>query len=403
MFNQEILSQYLENNDSFYIYEKNGIIKSIEKLQNNFPDICFLYSLKTNPNKEVLDTIFAKNVGADAASLGEVMLSHERNVPIECLQYSAPGKTRAEIEKAFDISTLIADSLNEINLIQEIAKEKNIVKEIGVRLNPNFTFFASNGIASKFGIDEQQFFENINQLTNLSHVKIVGIHVHSRSQELNINIIYAYYENLFNLLTRAQEALNSPLKFVNMGSGIGITYSLEDSPLDVENLGKKTIELIKKHRENFPQMKIYIETGRYLVGKNGFYISKVLDYKTSYGKKFVILANTLNGFVRPSIAKLIESYSKEETLFATEPLFTCKNAFPLYTNSKSTEKEVVNLVGNLCTAADIVAQDVLLPKLDIGDAIIITNAGSYAAVLSPMQFSTQVAPKEIFVDKFIME
>ncbi len=398
MQNLEIIKKHLQNHDSFYLYDAEIIKNSIKKLQNNFPNITFLYSLKTNPHKEIIKTIFAQGVGADAASFGEVRLSLQNKLAPELIQYSTPGKTRENIAEALESTTIIADSLNEIFLIQEIAKDKNIQVKIGVRLNPNFTFFGNSGVVNKFGIDEDQFFAKLEELKSLSHVTIAGIHVHSRSQELDFKIIFSYYEKLFSLISRVQTALNAPLQFVNMGSGIGINYALEDSPLDVVSLGKMTADLIDSQRKNFPDLKIFIETGRYLVGKSGIYVAKVLDYKISHGKKFVILANTLNGFIRPSLAKLVESYSQEEKPFMTEPLFTCKNAFPLLTTSTSKEEECVSLVGNLCTAADVVATDVVLPKLEIGDGVIFSNAGSYAAVLSPMQFSSQVPPVEIFME-----
>ena len=88
---------------------------------------------------------------------------------------------------------------------------------------------------------------------------------------------------------------------------------------------------IKEEFKNFcklnPDTKVIIETGRYVVCDNGWYVTQVLDRKESYGKTFIILKNTLNGFIRPSLAKLIMSYASDETPNGTEPLFTSKNAF----------------------------------------------------------------------------
>jgi len=80
-----------------------------------------------------------------------------------------------------------------------------------------------------------------------------------------------------------------------------------------------------------------------------------------------------------------------------EPLFTKEDAFAFITLQESRQKEKVTLVGNLCTAADVIAEDIEVPYLEEGDCLIMTNAGSYAAVLSPMQFSSQERPKEFFL------
>lgn len=74
---------------------------------------------------------------------------------------------------------------------------------------------------------------------------------------------------------------------------------------------------------------------------------------------------------------------------AAEPLFTVPNAFQFLPFSKRGSLETVTLVGNLCTAADVIAEDICMPRLECGDNVVITNAGAYAAALSPMQFSAQ--------------
>ena len=114
--------------------------------------------------------------------------------------------------------------------------------------------------------------------------------------------------------------------------------------------------------------------------------------------KGMVLKNTLNGFIRPSLARLVMSYAAEEKPKGSEPLFTAPDAFgfcPLTAGER--EEETVTLVGNLCTATDVMAQGVTLPRLEVGDGVAVTNAGSYAAVLSPTQFSGQTPPAELFL------
>ena len=399
MFNKQVVLEQTKKFDSFYLYDESKILEYTGQLKQDFEDVEFLYSIKTNPNPMIIKTIFSQGFGADAASIGEVLLGGEYGLPKNKIYYSAPGKSKRDISEAMEISVIIADSISEIMKIQELAQEKGIVAEIGIRLNPDFTFYNHAGIPSKFGIDEKIVFEKSSLLEGLSNIKIIGIHVHSRSQELDAEVLKKYYENMFALANSVQEKLNISLQFINLGSGLGIPYSSQDKPLDTIALGKATSELIKIFKEKLPHSAIFIETGRFAVSKSGVYVTKVLDKKTSYGKTFVILHNTLNGFIRPSLVQFVANYSQDAKPMASEPLFTSIDAFDFITLNGECEQEVVTLVGNLCTAIDVIAKDILMPKLKLDDVVVITNAGSYAAAISPMQFSSLVPPAQLFLSK----
>lgn len=397
MVEKEILLKIAKNHDSFYLYDENKIFKSIKKLKESFEGVNFLYSLKANPNLRILDSIFSEGVGADAASLKEVLLSAERGVAMEDLQFSAPGKSLDDIRESIDKATIIADSYNEISMISKVALEKGIIARIGVRINPNFTFDLEEGVSSKFGIDEDQLFENLSSTNSLPNIEIVGIHVHSKSQELNEEVISNYHKKVLDLALRVQASLGRKLEFINMGSGIGIPYEKLEEDVEVEKIGREFRKHFTDLKEKLMPIRIYIETGRYLVGKAGLYVTKVRDKKVSHGKTIVILSNTLNGFYRPSISQMISNYTQEKNPIATEPLFTSFNSTQIGVIKESSEKETVTLMGNLCTAMDVIAKDIELPKLEIGDIVIMNNAGSYSYVLTPLQFASLEKPKEIFV------
>ncbi len=394
-FNKAVILEQAQVFNSFYVYDEAVILANMAALSGNFAGVEFLYSLKTNPHSNVLNTVLGGGFGGDAASLNEVKMCVANGVPKAKIQYSAPGKSMYDIEEAIEVSTLVADSLGEVLRINEVAKSKGLVAEIGVRINPNFTFYGDEGMAAKFGIDEEQAVAAVGEWLALSNVKIVGLHVHSKSQELDGGVLLGYYEKMFKLAEKFQGLFGYELEFLNMGSGIGINYEVADAPLDLVELGAKVGAMVADFGVKFPKMQVYIETGRYVVGKSGVYCTKVLDKKVSHGKTFVILANTLNGFVRPSLGKMVTSYKADA--IPCEPLYTSATAFQFVALVENDQFEVVNLVGNLCTGADIIASDVQLPTLEVGDVVVMSNAGSYAAVLSPMQFSSQIPPAQLFL------
>ena len=101
--------------------------------------------------------------------------------------------------------------------------------------------------------------------------------------------------------------------------------------------------------------------------------------------------------MRPAVAFLLCKVSDKAMLPGMEPLFTCENAFQVRVLNDAAEQETVTIVGNLCTALDVIAENVTVRKAAIGDLIEITNAGSYAYSLSPLTFSSQRMPKQYLV------
>ena len=390
MADRKILLEQLKHHNSFYLYEESVILDSIAQLKNNFPGAQFLYSMKCNPMTRVLDTIYSQDFGTDAASLGEVIASEEHGVPAELIYFSSPARTEADLRAAYGRCVLIADSLHEVEMIARIGAEKGEVPEIGVRINPDFTFTADHGLPMKFGIDEDALWN-----ADLSGVKIVGIHVHAKSQELSADILANYYKNMFTLIGRVQEKLGVTLRFANFGSGLGIPFVEGDQPLDVEYLGKKFQKMHAACKAAYPELQVLIETGRYTVGRSGTYVMKVIDKKVSYGKTFLLLNNTLNGYSRPAVSLMAHGFTANPAPY--EPLYMLIDEASYTAVTENTDMETVTLAGCLCTSADTIARDITLPRMEIGDALALSNAGCYAAVMTPMQFAFLTPPAQLFL------
>lgn len=395
---KEVIKKQAEQYDSFYLYDENVIKENVRSLKKAFPEVEFLYSIKCNPERHVLDSIFAEGFGADAASLGEVIKAKDAGLPKEKIYYSAPGKTVKDIREAIGYSVIIADSLYEMENIDRISAERNTVTDIGVRINPAFSYFGEDGTAgpSKFGIDEDQFYGFLEN-TRLKNIRITGLHVHLRSQELDPAAILRYYEKMTMLASRIKAALGAELEYVNMGSGIGITFSPEDKAIDIAALGSHAKACLDEFRKANPHTRVIIETGRYASGKSGIYVTKVLDRKVSHGKTFLILKNTLNGFVRPALTNMARLHAGDRDAAMWEPMFTSVDAFQYSALKDGPADEKVTLVGNLCTSTDMVVDGIMMPHLEPGDLIIMNNAGAYAAVMTPMQFASLEPPKQLFL------
>ena len=139
-----------------------------------------------------------------------------------------------------------------------------------------------------------------------------------------------------------------------------------------------------------------VHSGRYVCGDAGTYYTKIIDKKTSHGKTYLILSNTLNGFFHPSVALMVEGNS-DGIPKPYEPMYIKPDASPISVLNGSTVKETVTLAGNLCTSADLVKKDITLNKCDVGDILSFGNAGCYSYVLTPVQVASQTPPSQIFV------
>ena len=220
--------------------------------------------------------------------------------------------------------------------------------------------------------------------------------MHVKSQVLDGDALAAYYGRILRLARRFA-ALCGPLSYVNLGSGIGVPFASTDAAVDLEALHGALLGQLDAFRADFPATKIFMESGRYTTCISGVYVTKVLDRKVSHGKTYLVLKNTLNGFLRPAAAMMVAQFADGKTANSWEPLFTCADAFRFTPLKVGEAAETVTLVGNLCTGTDVIAEELRMPHLECGDLIVMDNAGSYASVLSPMQFASQDKPAELFL------
>ena len=194
----------------FYAYRKQIILRQAQKLKQVFPDFEILYSIKTNPFFPILQTVSEFGLGADAASAKEVSESRRAGIPSERIYFSAPGKTRDELEDVIGRCHIIADSFHELDLCNRLAQEKHAVLPIGIRVNPAFPMEGTEGGPSQFGIDEEQLLSP-HAFDDFPALRPTGIHVHIQSQILDADQLTAYYAHVLTLALRLEHLWDTKL------------------------------------------------------------------------------------------------------------------------------------------------------------------------------------------------
>jgi diaminopimelate decarboxylase len=344
----------------------------------------------------VISTVAGKGFGADAASSREVDIAIENGIDSKNIYYSTPGKTISEIEHVFGRCVIIADSFSEIKRINLVAKKHGKIEKIGIRINPDFTMDDDNLSPSKFGIDIEQLDDFETFLQQYPNVSVSGIHIHIRSQVLDFEKLGRYYKKSFEIAKRLNKVCKT-IEFINFGSGIGTVYDkVKESPLDLQKLAQLT-EIITANNNETLNARLILETGRFIVCSAGTYYTKIVDIKESRGTKYLIVKNGMNGFLRPAIANLLNRTAGGNDIPGQEPLYTSMHAFSVSVLNDEIEKERVSIVGNLCTARDVLVENVEVNKAEIGDVVSVSNAGSYGYSLSPVLFSSHDAPAQLYL------
>ncbi|MDO5845674.1 MAG: alanine racemase, partial [Methanocorpusculum sp.] len=233
--------------DSYYLYDETILLEQLSILQKAFPQCRLFYSAKTNPNKHILKTLTGHGCGIDAASAHEVLLAAGLHLSAGDISYSAPGKTKEDIEETLGRCRIVADSLSELKRIDAAAKERGIIADISLRINPDFGMYETSGTPSPFGIDEENLPEALSCIAGLPNLRATGIHVHIRSQILDSLVLARYFENVFRLAEKMQSA-GFAVRVINFGSGLGIVYDpAAERPLDMQMLSAKMAELTEKY------------------------------------------------------------------------------------------------------------------------------------------------------------
>jgi diaminopimelate decarboxylase len=238
------------------------------------------------------------------------------------------------------------------------------------------------GLASQFGVDHEEVPALIRRIVEAG-AEWRGLHVYAGSQSLSAEAVSEMQRATVALAGEIAEAVGMTPPEVNLGGGFGIPYFAGDQPLDVEAVGAALGETLDARAAILRDTRFIVELGRWLVGECGIYLTRVVDRKVSRGKTFLVVDGGLHHM-------LAASGNFGQLLRRNYPVAVARRF-------KAEPEEVVSVVGCLCTPLDLLADEVALPRAEVGDVIAIFCAGAYGASASPAGFLSQGAAREVFV------
>lgn len=349
--------------DMKLLSETLGVIK--QSINNKPVDVH--YAVKANSEPEILKMISANGFGADCVSIGEVLHALDCNFPKEKIVYAGVGKTDSEIQKALEIGIgcFNIESIEEIDIINEIASKTGQRPRVALRINPDIDahthHYITTGLAeNKFGIDHRLLDDTVDKVLSMSSLDFVGLHFHIGSQILTTEPFRILCERINVMVKRIKERTGRSLEYINVGGGLGIDY---DNP-DVNPISdfKGFFDTITSGIEVSDGAKIHCELGRSVVAQCGTLLTRVIYVKKGQKKQFAIVDAGMNNLIRPA---LYGAYHKIEKVGETNDC-----------------QEIYDIVGPICESSDCFGEDLKLPGLKRGDMLAIRSAGAYGQTMA---------------------
>tara|TARA_B100000686_G_scaffold351951_1_gene452290 strand:- start:529 stop:1743 length:1215 start_codon:yes stop_codon:yes gene_type:complete len=360
-----------------YCYSYKKIKQNIDNFKLHFkkisPLIC--YAAKANSNLKILKEIKNNGLGADVVSKGELMKALKAGINSKKIVFSGVGKTPSELNYAIDKKILLinSESKSEVLRIEEIAKSKNKIVDIGIRLNPNTDANTLKQISTgkkenKFGVNEKTFIEIFKFIKKSRNINLKCLSVHIGSQILD----HKPYEKMLKVVDKLIEKIQFKFEYIDLGGGMGISYLNHNKKLNYKKYNQAIKKFLKKHKS-----KIIFEPGRSIVGNAGILLSKVIYIKENPKKNFIILDAAMNDLIRPALYGAIH------------------RIIPLI-KRKKTSKKTYDFVGPICETTDKFLSINNFQKLNENDLVIICDVGAYGSSLGS-NYNVRPKPAEILV------
>lgn len=377
-----------------YVYFVDQIRERVDHVRRAFGNRFEVsYAIKCNPNPGLLARMASIVDILDVSSGGEVERAIAAGWSGERLSFTGPAKTREELTTALDarVGLVIVESVDEAQLLDELARQRGVKAAILVRIGtqqmPRGFGMNMSGKPSQFGIDAEDLQPALGTILALPSLDLHGFHIYSGSQCLKADSIvenYAIFIDLYRQVCSANALRPRTLIF---GSGLGIPYYETESPLDLDEVATKTNPLLDdlKCDPAFAGTKLVIESGRYLVGQAGRYVTRVVRTKRSRGVDIALCDGGMNHHLGAA-GHLGSMIQRNYRMYALAAAREADTPVPQM------------IVGPLCATIDVLGRKVELPPLAKGDLMVLESSGAYGVTSSPIHFLSHPPPKEILVE-----
>ena len=349
----------------FHIYDEKRLRETARNLYKAYEwadDFKNYFAVKTCPNPHILKIFQEEGMGADCSSLPELIMAEKVGITGKNIMFSSNDTAYHEFKKAFDLGGFI--NLDDITHIPILEKYAGIPDIICFRYNPGpLRKHKGNVIIgkpeeAKFGMTKDQLFEAY-KIMKQKGVKRFGLHTMIVSNELSADVLIETADMLFDLVVAISKKLAIHFEFIDLGGGIGIPYKLTDKAVDLQLVSREVKKLYEKKitKNNLDPLRIVMENGRLVVGPNGYLVTRVIHTKEIY-KNYLGVDASMANLMRPG-------------------MYGAYHHITVLGKEKEPQTFLYDVVGSLCENNDKLAIDRPLPKVAVGDILVMHNTGAY--------------------------
>ncbi|MFP3981075.1 MAG: diaminopimelate decarboxylase family protein [Desulfobacterales bacterium] len=365
----------------FHIYDETGIRETALSLKSEFSRLPVnfkeFFAVKALPNPRVMAIMQDLGFGFDCSSVPELALSRHVGARGEQIMFTSNNTTREDFEAAIAQGGSILN-LDDISLIDKLP----IVPElISFRYNPgpqrSGNEIIGNPVESKYGVSNDQI-EDAYRIMRDKGVRRFGLHTMLVSNERNYTYMVETVHMLLELVESLSRRLGIDFEFINMGGGLGICYHPDDTPLNLSAMAEGITGQIAQYREKQGTAPdLYMESGRYMTGPHGVLVTRAINRKNIY-RKYVGVDSCMSALMRPGMYGAYHHIDVLGKSVQTDPA------------------ETVDVVGSLCENIDKFAVQRNLPKIDIGDLLIIQDTGAHGHAMG-FNYNAKLRPQELLL------
>ena len=348
----------------FHIYDEKGIRENARKVNAAFSwnkGFREYFAVKATPTPAILQILKEEGCGADCSSYTELLLADAVGQKGDDIMFSSNVTPAEDFIKAAELGAIINfDDITHIPFFEKLAK---IPETVSCRYNPGGVFQVSNSIMdnpgdAKYGMTKEQLFEAFKILKSKG-AKYFGVHAFLASNTVTNEYYPQLAKELFELVVELKNETGCDIRFVNLSGGVGVAYKPDQTPNDISVIGAGVHKVYDEVLvpAGMGDVAIYTEMGRFMMAPYGCLVTKAIHEKHIY-KEYIGVDACAANLMRPAI---YGSYHHITVLGKEDA--PCDHTY--------------DVVGSLCENCDKFAIDRQLPKIDMGDYLVIHDTGAH--------------------------
>ena len=359
---EEIVKEYPT---PFHLYDEKGIRDNVKELYDAFSwnkGYKEYFAVKATPNPFLINILHEYGCGCDCSSMTELMLSEALGIVGEDVMFSSNDTPEEEFRKAAEMGGII--NLDDITHIEKVEKAVGYLpKTMSCRYNPGGVFKISNGIMdnpgdAKYGMTTEQI-EEAFKIMKAKGVEEFGIHAFLASNTVTNDYYPMLAKVLFELAVKLHKSTGAKIRFINLSGGIGIPYRPDQEKNNIKVIAEGVRKVYEEVLvpEGMGDVALYTELGRYMLGPYGCLVTTAINEKHTH-KEYIGVDACAANLMRPA-------------------MYGAYHHITVMGKEDAPCDHVYDVTGSLCENNDKFAIDRKLPKIDMGDLLVIHDTGAH--------------------------